>query len=91
MSDKSNTKNLTPVRTAIILMAAGAVLFVGGWVYDVLLAGSPSEDAAQQAAWDYHKTVASYIRFGALGAWGLSVAFFAWASFGQDDTPGEQG
>ena len=50
-------------------MAAGAVLFVGGWVYDVLLAGSPSQDAAQQAAWDYHKTVASYIRFGALGAW----------------------
>ena len=73
-------KGLKPVRIAIVLMVAGAVLFVGGWVYDVLFAGSPSADAAQQASWDYHKTVASYIRFAALGAWGLSVLFFAWAS-----------
>ena len=90
MSD-GEVKGLKPVRIAIVLMVAGAVLFVGGWVYDVLFAGSPSADAVQQANWDYHKTVASYIRLAALGAWGLSVLFFAWASFAQGDETGEQG
>lgn len=86
MSDEI-PKGLTIVRAAIILMVVGAVLFIGGWVYDVLFAGLPYPDATpeQQASWDLQKTIASYIRFGAIGAWGLSILFFAWASFTKDD------
>ena len=69
MSEES-AKGLTAVRAAIVLMVLGVVLFVGGWVYDVVFAGIPYPDPTpeQQANWDFHKTVASYIRFGAIGA-----------------------
>ena len=86
MSDET-PKGLTIVRAAIILMVVGAVLFIGGWVYDVLFAGilAPDPTPEMKASWDLHKTIASYIRFGAIGAWGLSILLFAWASFSKDD------
>ena len=82
-------KGLTTARTAIVLMVVGVVLFVGGWVYDILFAGIPYQDATseQQASWDLHKTIASYIRFGAIGAWGLSILAFAVVSFSSNDAP----
>ncbi len=80
-------KSMTPIRIALSLFALGFVLFLGGWVYDIIFAGIPYQDAMseQQANWDFHKTVASYIRFGAIGAWGAAILGFAIMSFSQPD------
>ncbi|MEM7425069.1 MAG: hypothetical protein AAF441_03170 [Pseudomonadota bacterium] len=77
------------VRSALLLFGLGCLLFLGGWIYDVLFAGLPAQDATPQmrADWDFHKTIASYIRFGALGAWGLSVLCFAIMSFSEEEEP----
>lgn len=56
--------------TPLILIVAGFLIFIGGFIYDIFFAGIPYQDPtpAMTANYEYHAMIASLIRDAGLAA-----------------------